>query len=663
MNIFFKKTSPLSYRPDIDGLRALAVLIVILFHFWPKLLPGGFVGVDIFFLISGYLITSIICTKKKQGLFSFKEFYLHRIKRILPAFFTMLFFSILLAYFFLLPEDFNQFIKSAIYSSTYSSNIYFSRAFDYFSPNALEKPLLHTWSLSVEEQYYLIWPAILVFGIKRFKKNIAFYIIFLFLSSLLFSIYFTYQNTSFIYYSVFSRAYEFMLGSIMAICTQRKQSLIIKNNEKFILNLISFIGLILIIFSCFFFDKDIPFPGFLALFPTLGSGMIIYSGIYSKNSWINHLLSKKIFCKIGLISYSLYLFHWPVISFWHYFFIDSPSFLLGSLMLAVVFLIALGSYHFIETPLRSLKINFSKALCFYQILPFTLIFMIAVLAKETNGFESRYHDFFLKEITFPDKKYCWTSDSPGCFLGKKQNTKPKVLFFGDSHAAQFFPFFDEIGKKYNFSIEALSAGSCYPLLNTVNSLPSHDKSLNTYTECNKIIEFVSTHYDNYDVFILGGSYNSYIEKNASAHPNNFEFLDEFKNSIKFLTDHQKKIIVLGDIPYDPNNKILYFLRKQLFLKENISYEPAKPPILMKENSPVLIKKITLSFKNTYFFDSNKELFSSIQTLPFYKGYLIYKDSTHLNEYASLLLADRYLASSKNKLIEKLTEWKVIVKES
>ena len=210
------------YRPDIDGLRTIAVGMVILFHIWPSMLTGGFVGVDIFFVISGFLITSIINKELTTGEFGFRAFYTRRIKRILPVFYAMIFVSSIAAYLILLPNDYSNYAKTTVSASVFFSNLHFLRVSNYFALGSGEIPLLHTWSLSVEEQYYLFWPLVLMCLTRQSVKRLwvrPLAISILFILSFAFSIYCIKHDVSLGYYSIFSRTFELMVGSILALIT------------------------------------------------------------------------------------------------------------------------------------------------------------------------------------------------------------------------------------------------------------------------------------------------------------------------------------------------------------------------------------------------------------------------------------------------------------
>ena len=307
----------LTYRPEIDGLRAIAVGAVILYHAQFTILgyqpfKGGFIGVDIFFVISGYLITSIILKELvTTGTFSFKHFYERRVRRILPALLFVMLLSFPFAWMYLLPSSFVDFSKSILYSLGFSSNFYFHYSGQqYGAESGLLKPFLHTWSLSVEEQFYILFPIVLLITFKYFKKYVLHILILGFLVSLVLADWSSKNHPSFNFYVLPTRVWELLAGSIMAYfeITNGKRS---KNKT---LNLIlPSIGLFLIGHSILFFNDEMFHPSFYTLSPIIGVCLVIWFS--NKDEFITKILSTKLFVGIGLISYSLYLWHYPIFAF------------------------------------------------------------------------------------------------------------------------------------------------------------------------------------------------------------------------------------------------------------------------------------------------------------------------------------------------------------
>ncbi|MFT6270767.1 MAG: peptidoglycan/LPS O-acetylase OafA/YrhL [Alphaproteobacteria bacterium] len=343
----------MKYRADIDGLRAVAVLTVILFHFGIPGFGGGFIGVDIFFVLSGYLIGSIILKQLNEERFSFTQFYFRRIRRLMPVFTVVMVVSFGLAYWLMLPADFREFGQSLATSTVYLSNFLFYREAGYFDTASHLKPLLHTWSLSVEEQFYIVFPflAWFIFRVSRKWWTVTFAI--LTVLSLAASIVYLPKDASAVFYLYPFRAWEMFLGVLLAAGSLpmiRRSSII---------NLLALVGSSLILVPTFLYTTQTPFPGLAALFPCLGTIIIIYCGNAS-NSIINKWLTNPVLVFIGKISYSLYLWHWPFYVFYVYYKVDFLTAIDIVLLLVATFGAAILSWRFIEIPFREGRAIFSK---------------------------------------------------------------------------------------------------------------------------------------------------------------------------------------------------------------------------------------------------------------------------------------------------------------
>ena len=303
----------MEYRREIDGLRALAVLPVILFHAGFKYFSGGFVGVDIFFVISGYLITSIILAEQEAGTFSIIRFYERRARRILPALFLVMLACLPFAWLWLLPHDMQNFSQSLIGVSAFISNILFWLTSGYFETAAELKPLLHTWSLAVEEQYYLFFPVFLVLTWHIGKRWILFFLSIVFLISLLAAQWGSALKPDATFYLLPTRGWELLIGAFIAFYFTKKDRTILSKNLNEAGGLL---GLALIIYAIFKFDNQLPFPSFYALVPTIGAGLIILCA--TQITFVGKLLGNKLLVGIGLISYSAYLWHQPLLAFSKY---------------------------------------------------------------------------------------------------------------------------------------------------------------------------------------------------------------------------------------------------------------------------------------------------------------------------------------------------------
>ena len=305
MNEAGNRHTGLKYRPDIDGLRAVAILCVLAFHLRPWRVPGGFVGVDVFFVISGYLISAIVFAEIAGGRFSVLGFYERRVRRIFPALFVMLIFVTAVLSFFLLPAELVDYSKSVIAAATSSSNFYFWWHSGYFDA-PLSKPLLHTWSLAVEEQFYILFPIFLLIARSFFAKRLKHAVVILFFASLAASVVTVHYNPTTAFYMPYTRAWELLLGTVLAL------GFFPRLRFAPVRNAATMLGFSMIAYSAVWYSSQTPFPGFAALLPCVGSALIIGAG-ESGSTIVGKALSWRPIVFVGLISYSLYLWHWPVI--------------------------------------------------------------------------------------------------------------------------------------------------------------------------------------------------------------------------------------------------------------------------------------------------------------------------------------------------------------
>lgn len=428
----------MQYRQEIDGLRAIAVLPVIMFHAGITAFRGGYVGVDVFFVISGYLITGIILEDLQQGKFSIQRFYERRARRILPALFLIVLACIPFAWMWMPPQHYMDFSQSVVAVSVFSSNILFYREGGYFDLAANEKPLLHTWSLAVEEQYYLIFP-ILLFILWRYGRNRAFFgITVIALLSLALSEWGWRTHPAANFYLAPTRAWEFLAGSIVAFLHV--------NKPQQSGNFAALLGFILILFSVFFFDENTPFPSFYAMAPVGGTVLILLYA--TKGTWVAQLLSLRAFTAIGLISYSAYLWHQPLFAFARIHNLHQPTqwemLFLAGLSLPLAYL----SWRFVEQPFR--KGNFARSLsqgAVFMLAATTGSALIAfgIYGHLNNGVPQRLNDTARYYANFSQSRNPYDT----CLLkiGDDYSTQPKtgcqefttgdkidVMFIGDSHS-------------------------------------------------------------------------------------------------------------------------------------------------------------------------------------------------------------------------------------
>ena len=432
----------IKYRADIDGLRAVAVLAVVLYHFKKSIGFNGYMGVDVFFVISGFLITKIIHREMIEGTFSLQSFYERRIKRIFPAFVTVIFFSTLAAYFLFLPKELLDFSQSALASVFFSSNILFYAEAGYFDAAAELKPLLHTWSLAVEEQFYIVFPLILM-GVMRWAKNklsavIVCMLVFSFLSNILFSYL---DNADAIFYMFPMRAWELLMGSVLALNIVPLRFV----SKKITGQGISIFGLFLIVLG-FLLEAEQGKFYYLNLIPVvLGTACIIYAGSVHRDLFVTRCLSITPMVFFGKISYSLYLWHWPLYVFSKYYMFDylPKPHKVGLILLSI--LLAYLSWRFIEQPMRQKNVNITSSR--FMRSGFAAIIGVMVLSGfliQNHG-TAHWHSNDILQVTNAELgngyEYIETFNNSDDFVfGATDNIqKATVLLLGDSHAEAIAP--------------------------------------------------------------------------------------------------------------------------------------------------------------------------------------------------------------------------------
>ena len=458
----------LSYRPEIDGLRAIAVLMVVLFHAGFGF-SGGYVGVDVFFVISGFLITSLILKAQQQNQFRLKDFWLRRIRRLVPALLVMQVIVLAVGCWTLLPEDLKDLADSSIAQILLAANFYFADKLDYFAGPAELMPLLHTWSLAVEEQFYLLLPLLLVFCRRLSRGWLLGVLASLAVVSFALSTWGLFRFPQATFFLLSSRAWELLIGSLLAMIPIKPQPTVKQNN------LLSMIGLTGIVSCALVFDGTTPFPGPAALLPCLSTALFIFATGRGR-TYAGQLLATKWFVGVGLISYSLYLWHWPVMVFAKYQFGSQLSPALSIAAIAISFLLGYLSWKYVETPFRR-----------RQVLPVTgtmlrvtaaaavSIVLVAGVFSLLDGLPQRWDSNILSLLDNRPDRSVATHSSRAVrrdelpTLGSAEDAiskTPAVLLWGDSHALSIHALCDDLAKEHHIMGLAASRGGTVPLLQT-----------------------------------------------------------------------------------------------------------------------------------------------------------------------------------------------------
>jgi len=656
----------LTYRPEIDGLRAVAVGAVILYHikitiFGQQPFQGGYIGVDIFFVISGYLISSIILKELiSTGSFSFKYFYERRIRRILPVLLFVMLVSLFFSWKILLPSSFVDFAKSMLYSLGFSSNLYFHYSGqEYAALSGLLKPFLHTWSLSVEEQYYILFPAVLLIIFKYFRKYLIHILIIGFAISLGLAEWTSRNYPSISFYFLHTRMWELLAGSLLAYIEIRRGYR--SKHKKFNL-ILPTIGLSLILHSILFFNDKMFHPSLYTLSPIIGVCIIIWFS--NKDEIVTKILSTKLFVGIGLISYSLYLWHYPIFSFYrnvHFFYPSS----LNSKIFVIFFLFVISflSYKFIERPFRTKNtVNFNLIIKFLFITYlFLILFLICVI--KLNGLPNRFipiiSNYYSEKIKI-----------------KKYNFNKNIYLVGDSHAQRIFHSLQNriANNYYNLKFLNTPFFENHKIINVKTG--KENKYQTNYTlkmneELSQIIKDSNNQififHARYPLYFSGGKYYNngeggqeeygkgiyndfYVSRDRDNYNNKNKILiEKFISSLKKLSRKNFVILVypVPEVGFLTSNKIFinYLFNKNNFIKDledkeyvfTTSYEA-----YLNRNSTTFRAFDLLKNKNIYrvypqkFFCDN---FVKERCVVHNKNEIFYDDYNHLSTKGSSIVAE------------------------
>ncbi len=684
-------SNKISYRQDIDGLRAIAVLSVLFFHLNNSFLRGGFIGVDIFFVISGFLITKILIKDIEKDNFSFSLFYIKRIRRIFPALFTVLFACTIISALMLTDQDFKWFGKTLRYASLQISNMLFQKQVGYFDPAFDGMPLLHTWSLGVEEQFYLVWPMMLLLLFKfRKSKNTPFYgLIFISIISLAFSQYLiSFDHQKIAFFSLPSRLWELGLGGILAF------DKIKKSHNKNINESLGILGLVLIGISIFTI-KSASFPGLVALLPCVGAALVIFSGNRENHTLTAKILSSKILVFIGLISYSLYLWHWPIIVFYkEYAGQENPSITTAIVISLIAIFISYLSWRFIENPFRKVRrLEDEKSFCLtigraknkikqFRVNLYTpiaiatlIIVSFVVMSKDIRktGWSWRIlkkGDVLLTSINDIPESDCTREWDNGyltynrCVVGNNKEN-PEVIIFGDSHSEHYSTAVIDWAKKRNLTVALLSSSGCPALFGVKHDIRhacvgAHERILDEINKSRERIKYV----------FIASRWSIFFDDTKTDPPldtqRGVKLLIQDINSKETVTTLEKakvvfekrlqytidtiggkiKIIILGEVPFVGDIKNLHKQyggfpiisppSLEYSFSRNKNFCDSTKDVVGVDCEPRLkfirtaINKVVNANKNVTFFDPSAKFCDDKFCYVVRDDKVLYKDGDHLN---------------------------------
>lgn len=644
----------MQYRPEIDGLRAIAILPIFIFHLDKEILPGGYLGVDIFFVISGYLITSLILKNINQ--FSIIYFFNRRIRRILPPLFVLLILTYIFFSFILINEDYKEFKNSIFSSSFFYSNFFFWRNSGYFDVTSELKPLLHTWSLSIEEQFYLFLPLIILFLFKITKNKNKFLNLFLIsvlivISLSFLSIYFLpfLKNTSF--FLPHSRFWELLIGSLSAILIKKY------NFNKYSFFLIYKLDLIFffLLISLFFIDSNDYHPGLITLLTTILVSLLIYLSEFS--IFLKKILTNKFLIFIGLMSYSLYLYHWPILVFVKYFtFINYNSLDVKIISIFIIFALSYMSFQFIEKPFRSEKIINSKKLIIFLLVFITFPLLISSVGQSKflffdNKFYSLNNSF--DRLDKKMVKFDNYIDIENSYING-EIIEPNFLIFGDSHAYSSLPVFIKISKDIGINGYFTGKAGCLPFLGLKFNRDIYQKETGCENLNQKTYEFIKNNKNikkiilisRYDMYLTGGYLKDdyvyhYIDEYFDEY-NDSQLLDSFEKSfLKTLDMYNQlgvKVYLLQQVPLQKIDPKKFYFHSKLISKNeeditNLIYKYSIPKYMvsdLKKNYEKIFKKYSSKFTLVKVLDN----FCNQICLIGSSSQSYYYDNDHLSIYGS-----------------------------
>src|SRR5712691_1878094 len=550
MDRLILSSAPTKYRPDIDGLRAIAVMLVVLFHAFPEAMPGGFIGVDIFFVISGFLITGIIVRELDQERFSLLAFYNRRIRRIFPALIVVLCVALVLGWLWMLPAAYAQLSSDVFASAAFFANIALMLQSGYFDIESGKKPLLHLWSLGIEEQFYLFWPLMLML-VARLRLGILAAVSIVGIASFVLNVALIGSNPVAIFCLPFTRAWELLAGAALACGWNQISQTSTASNSR------ASIGLLLIATAAGVLDTKSAFPGWWAILPVGGAALLLSAPA----AWFcRSLLASPPLLWIGLISYPLYLWHWPLLVFFGIITFAPLTLLERGLIVGLSFALAWLTYRFVEIPFRFGRPSPLKifSLCSGMV----LIAAGGAVVVEGRGFDFRLPPEIRDMANVPTQSAKWrfheclldlsheTSFADSCV---DRNRRPLILLWGDSTAGALMPGLRKAQESRDFGIAQFTSSSCIPAINADIPGVPNCRAIN-----DKVLELARQLKP--DVVLLHGTWEKYLDHVA-----------ETVTALKQATG--ARVVALGPVPVWkrglPNEVLRFFLLYHRLIPERL----------------------------------------------------------------------------------------------
>ncbi|HEX7029824.1 MAG TPA: acyltransferase family protein [Gammaproteobacteria bacterium] len=640
MEISTRHNPLLSYRPDIDGLRAVAVLAVIVFHVDERLLPGGFLGVDIFFVISGYLITLLLLKGiERDGRLDFVDFYRRRVQRILPALLFMLLAVVPAGFLLMAPADFRDLLAAALASVLSLANIYFHSELEtgYFAAPTNDVPLLHVWSLGVEEQFYLLWPFIVMLLVTRTRSPRVRYgcVVLALLASLAAAHWLAIRNPSFAYYMLPTRAWELLAGGLAAFAAARGFSFSGRWRH-----LPGIAGLGLLAAGLVIVNESHAVPGLPVIPVVLGAVLVVLSPV---DALSGRVLSLRPLVATGLVSYSAYLWHWPILAFLRYALVEI-SWPVGLAAVTATLLAAAFSYRFVERPLRRLRLPRRKILVRYLAAPAAFAFIVFTPAlyaidHEVPGIYAWDRYRALDDATKAAFEYdfnCQYSSFDGKDFSEArcvhpQGADPDVLLIGDSNAAHYLGMLRVFAEHGGFSLRNATQSSCPPLfgvdIDWVN--PLYEAGCRTYRKV------AAREAGKYETVILGGSW-TYFEAASDG-----KFRESMAATVRDLASRVPRVVILAKAPTfrDYNRECDVRRLRLTFIDCEQRFRAGNRDFGIN----AFLRDLAEAIPNVHYFDIRHVLCGK-DCSPYIEGNPVYFDDGHISMEGSRVIGEVMLRS-------------------
>ena len=650
------------YRSDIDGLRAVAVLFVLMFHGGLTLVPSGFVGVDIFFVISGFLITSIISTSLKKQSFSLSDFYVRRLWRLQPALITVVIFTLVLATILYLPADFIDYIRSTKYTTLFTSNQYFARSTTgYAAPDTADLLLLHTWSLSIEWQWYLLLPmGILLLNRYLSENKVKIVTSAVTIGMLGLSLYLSnkYPNKS--YYFLSSRIFEFMIGSSLTVLNHQRFKL-----KQSIASALGILSLLAIIYCATRKNIILGYPDYHAMIVSIASAVLILVGT-TANGIASRILSFAPLVFVGSISYSLYLWHWPIFATGRYLGLTENTIFKVSCY-TLTFIAAYLSYIFIEKPCRKIRWTLTKSLSLLVVVPAVFILVLFPVIEKYKGFNIRFGSEYtriqssLQKHASPYRESCLNGNTDGtdknCIVGDV-NANKRALLIGDSNSNHFWSFFDVLAKDADMSVTVQGTSSCLTLPGIYQFDWWYFKNT-VYQECHDNTE---KYYDNinkgkFDYVMIGEAWMNYAGNNIINNIGDKRSIDlsrkrievAMRNSLDLIVKSGARPVFIKTIYPMPQNYMNCFYQ-HIKMRQDYIPDSCNPTLWGGDNNEwftQIFNEMKKDYPSMIVIDPKDVQCSGKTCKTDIDGVPVYRDVGHFTDYASHKFGKEYLIQSGN----------------